>query len=92
MDSDERRVAPEGALTVCRTDDGGQSWRQLREGLPQRHCYDIVFRHALDAQGDCVVFGTSCGRLFASRDRGESWETIAAHLAQIRSVNFEPQT
>ena len=50
--SAEYRVPVDRALVICRTEDGGQTWQNLREGLPQRHCYDLVFRHALDVSGD----------------------------------------
>jgi len=89
MHSDEVRTAPDGALVVCRSDDGGNSWRELRDGLPQRHCYDIVFRHALDARGEDVVFGTTSGNLFASGDRGDSWGSIDFHLPPVNSVRIE---
>lgn len=89
MDSDERRVAPRGALAVHRTDDAGRTWRALGKGLPQRHCYDIVFRHALDAKGDEVAFGTTCGRVFVSADRGESWRAAARYLPPVFGVRFE---
>ena len=36
--SDEIRVAHDLALCVCRTEDGGETWQQLRNGLPQNHC------------------------------------------------------
>ena len=90
MHSDEVRIAPKGALVVCRSNDGGQTWREQRNGLPQSHCYDIVFRHAMDSRGDFVVFGTTCGTLFASDDRGESWYSIAGHLPPVYSVGIEP--
>lgn len=86
--SDEVRTAIEGALLVCRTDDGGQSWTQLRQGLPQQHCYDVVFRHALDISGDTLVFGTTTGNLFVSEDRGESWSCIGNYFPPIYSVRF----
>jgi hypothetical protein len=89
IESDERRVAPGGALSVARTDDGGVSWRELRAGLPQVHCYDIVFRHALDALGDAVAFGTTCGRVFASLDRGDRWSLVAPSLPPVLAVHFE---
>jgi len=89
MQSDECRVAPGGALVCCRSDDGGASWRALRRGLPQQHCYDIVFRHALDARGGTVVFGTTCGSLFASEDRGESWDSLATSLPPVNSVTVD---
>jgi len=86
MQSDEFRVAREGALVVCRTDDGGKTWRELRNGLPQQHCYDIVFRHALDARDGAVAFGTTCGRVFASLDRGDTWEIAAPYLPPVSSL------
>ncbi|MHC4952350.1 MAG: WD40/YVTN/BNR-like repeat-containing protein [Planctomycetota bacterium] len=89
MFSDEQRIAPGGALVACRSDDGGKTWRELRNGLPQSHCYDIVYRHAMDSRGDFVAFGTTCGHLFATDDRGESWYVIAAHLPPISSVAID---
>lgn len=90
MDSDEIRIAPDHALAVWRTEDGGNSWQAFRKGLPQEHCYDIVYRHALDIHGDALLFGTTCGRLFASLDRGESWELVAPYLPQINVVKSDP--
>ena len=89
VDSDEQRVAPDGALTVCRTDDGGATWRDLSAGLPREHCYDIVYRHALDVLEDTVLFGTTTGRVYASGDRGDAWTLAAPHLPPVSSVAFE---
>ncbi len=86
--SDEVRVAVDGALCVCRTDDGGATWNNFREGLPQQNCYDIVFRHALDNTGDTLAFGTTTGNLFLSNNKGESWETISHNLPMIYSTAF----
>lgn len=87
--SDEVRVAVDQALCVCRTDDGGQSWTDFRNGLPQRDCYDIVFRHALDVYGDTLCFGTTTGNLFISYDKGETWSCVNSSLPMIYSVAFE---
>ncbi|MBT3267696.1 exo-alpha-sialidase [Candidatus Poribacteria bacterium] len=86
--SDEQRVAVDGALCVSRTEDGGATWTAFREGLPQRECFDVTFRHALDVSGDAVAFGTTTGNLYASADRGESWECVGNHLPPINSVRF----
>jgi len=86
--SDEIRVAIDNALCVCRTDDGGKSWRDLRKGLPQKNCYDIVFRHALDVNNHEVVFGTTTGNLFLSKDRGDSWDLLGHTLPMVYSVDF----
>jgi photosystem II stability/assembly factor-like uncharacterized protein len=86
--SDEQRLAIDGALCVCRTENGGQSWQTLRQGLPQLNCYDYVFRHAFDVQGDTLVFGTTSGNLFLSPDGGESWQCLGNHFPLFYSVRF----
>jgi hypothetical protein len=45
---DELRVPVEGALVVTRTRDGGKSFETLRTGLPQRHAYQLIYRHGLE--------------------------------------------
>lgn len=86
--SDEVRVAVDNALCVCRTDDGGSNWTDFRAGLPQKDCYDIVFRHALDVTGETLAFGTTTGNLFLSNDGGESWECVNSNLPMVYSVAF----
>jgi photosystem II stability/assembly factor-like uncharacterized protein len=86
--SAEYRIAVEGALCVCRTDDGGASWKTFRAGLPQRTTYDVVFRHALDLDGDRLVFGTTTGNVYYSADRGESWATLGNNFPPVYSVRF----
>lgn len=67
---------------------GGQTWQNLREGLPQQHCYDLVFRHGLDAQGDSLAFGTTAGNFYVSDDRGENWRCLVNNLAVVYSVRY----
>ena len=87
--ADEKRIAIDGALQVCRTDDGGATWTSLREGLPQEGCFDLVYRHALDARGDTVAFGSTTGNLWLSRNGGDVWQCLSNHLPLIHSVRFE---
>lgn len=86
--SDMTRTAIKGALVICRTDDGGKTWKEQRKGLPQEGCFDIVYRHCLVNSGDALAFGTTTGNLFFSPDRGESWQTINNYLPMIYSVQF----
>ncbi|MGL4514571.1 MAG: WD40/YVTN/BNR-like repeat-containing protein [Lacipirellulaceae bacterium] len=87
---DERRYAVDAALAVSKTTDGGRTFRAVREGLPQRHAYDLVFRHALDvdAQGNRLAFGSTTGGLWVSEDAGESWAAIDARLPPVYAVRF----
>ncbi|MCB0572797.1 MAG: hypothetical protein KDC66_23675 [Phaeodactylibacter sp.] len=86
--SDEKRVAIGHSLCICRTDDGGQSWQAQRNGLPQEHCYDIIYRHALAASGDDIAFGTTTGNAFFSTDRGDSWQVLSHYLPMVHAVRF----
>ena len=86
--SDEVRTAIDGALCVCRTDDGGKNWKAMRNGLPQEHCFDIVYRHGLACSGDYLAFGTTTGNFFISPDRGEHWQAVSHYLPMVHSVQF----
>lgn len=85
---DECRTTIDGALVVCRTTDGGETWEEQRNGLPQSGCFDLVFRHALDIEGDVLAMGSTTGNVWISEDRGERWERVAGHFAPIYSVRF----
>lgn len=83
------RFVPEAKAAVWRTRDRGETWEDLREGLPQENAYFGVLRQAMATdrmQRAGVYFGTSGGALFASSDEGDSWSCIAQHLPSILSV------
>ncbi len=86
--SDMKRITVDGALFVARTEDGGKTWKQLREGLPQENAYDVVYRHALSQSGDSLSFGSTTGNLYVSENRGDRWEVVANNLPPIYSVRF----
>lgn len=86
-ESDMVRAAVDRKLCVCRTDDGGQTWKKFSSGLPQTNCYDFAFRHGLIVEGDELVFGTACGSVYWSQDRGESWECLGNHFPPIYCVD-----
>ncbi|MCE4536220.1 exo-alpha-sialidase [Pelomonas sp. P7] len=87
---DERRIPVDAALCVTRSRDGGRSFEVLRHGLPQRHCYDLVYRHglAVDDGGEQLMMGSTTGGLWASADEGDSWQCVSAHLPPIYAVRF----
>jgi len=87
---DEKRIPVDGQVVVTRTKDGGQSFTVLRNGLPQEHAYDLVYRHALDIDetGDRLAFGSTSGNLWVTDDQGESWRTVSKHLPPILTVRF----
>jgi photosystem II stability/assembly factor-like uncharacterized protein len=85
---DDERMAIGGGLFVARTDDGGETWQSFTKGLPQENAYDVVYRHALDARGDRVCFGSTTGNVYLSEDRGESWRCLGQNLPPLHSVRF----
>ncbi len=87
---DEERIPVGGAVVVSRTRDGGRTFEVLREGLPQTHAYDLVYRHALDidASGERLAFGSTTGNLFVTHDGGERWQAAHHHLPPIYAVCF----
>lgn len=86
--SDFQRMAIDGGLFVARTEDGGETWKQLREGLPQANAHDVIYRHALAVSGDRLAFGSTTGNLYVSEDRGDTWQTVGNNLPPVYSVRF----
>lgn len=88
--SDDRRIPPDGRLSVARTRDGGRSFETLGRGLPQEHAYHLVLRHALDVStgGERLAMGSNIGGLWVSEDGGESWLAVSNDLPPLASVRF----
>jgi photosystem II stability/assembly factor-like uncharacterized protein len=87
-ESSHMRCVCGGRLRVYETRDGGRSWAERTQGLPQEHAYVSVLREAMATDGlqPCgVYFGTSTGHLYASRD-GIGWQRLAEHLPKVLSV------
>lgn len=88
LKADDSRMAINGALAVCRTDDGGKTWREQRKGLPQSGAYDTIYRHALDNAGSSLAFGSTNGNLYLSDNGGDNWQCLSTGLPPIHSVRF----
>lgn len=85
---DDQRMAVDAGLFVARTKDGGATWQSFRDGLPQENAYDVVYRHALDASGGRVCFGSTTGNVYVSEDGGETWQCLGHHFPPVHSVRF----
>lgn len=66
----------------------GGGFERLTNGLP-RWFADNVNTACLAAQGRVVALGTVDGRVFLSRDQGESWQELAHGLERARAVVIE---
>jgi hypothetical protein len=74
---------------VFRSQDAGAKWEALADGLPREPYYPSVLRDAMcadDAEPAGVYFGTRSGEVYASRDEGDSWTLVAAHLPDVLCV------
>ncbi len=83
------RTSPDGRPAVYVTRNGGNGWRRLDKGLPERQAWWTVKRQAMSADALDPVglyFGTTSGELWMSRDEGDDWTCIARHLPEIYAV------
>ena len=85
----EFRCPPDGKLRVFRSRNGGKKWRALTKGLPQSDAFTGIHREGMatdsfDPAG--IYFGTNNGKIFASRDDGDSWSLLADKLPPVYSV------
>jgi hypothetical protein len=89
-EADQRRVPVGSALCVTRTRDGGQSFEVLRNGLPQQHCYDLIYRHGLAVadDGNTLLMGSTTGGLWVSENGGDAWQTVSTTLPPVYAVRF----
>jgi len=83
------RTSPGGVPAVYVTRNGGRTWRRTAAGMPETQAWWTVKRQAMTADANEPVglyFGTTSGELWVSRDEGQKWDCIAAHLPEIYAV------
>jgi hypothetical protein len=87
---DEKRIPVDGKLVVTRTRDGGKTFRSLTKGLPQKHAYDVVFRHglAIDDTGKKLAMGSTTGNVWVSENSGDGWMQVSSTLPQVYAVRW----
>jgi photosystem II stability/assembly factor-like uncharacterized protein len=85
----EFRCPVENKLRVFRSRDGGRNWSALTAGLPQENAFTSVYREGMavdraDPAG--IYFGTNTGKVYSSRDEGDTWQLLADNLPPVFSV------
>lgn len=88
LEADAMRIPPQGRLRVHRTRDGGRSWTELGDGLPDQ-AWTSVLRDAacVDAADPVGVYlGTRDGCVYSSADEGDRFDLVAAHLPDVLCV------
>jgi hypothetical protein len=92
--STQDRMPPDKRCRVYRTDDAGESWQPLENGLPQAGFHAGVLRDAMCTEtaidgakaGAGVYFGTRGGEVYASADDGDSWDLVVRNLPDVLCV------
>lgn len=83
------RTCPEGRPAVWRSENGGESWQRLDEGLPKEESYFTVLRDAMtidSLESPSLYFGNTTGQLWIGRDSGDLWECLFDSLPPIHCV------
>jgi len=89
LEADGRRYPPEFKCRVFRSEDAGETWQALSDGLPTDPYYPSVLRDAMcadNAETVGVYFGTRDGDVYASRDEGDHWQLVVEHLPEVLTV------
>jgi photosystem II stability/assembly factor-like uncharacterized protein len=91
--SDANVLYQQNHCGVYRSDDGGDTWVDISEGLPARFGFPLA---VLPSDGDTIFVVPEEGaearmtpggrfRIFRSRDRGRSWEALTRGLPQVHA-------
>jgi photosystem II stability/assembly factor-like uncharacterized protein len=83
------RTCPDAKPAVWRSENGGDSWKPLKRGLPKKDSFFTVLRDAMDIdelKSPALYFGTTTGQLWIGRDGGEEWECVFDSLPPIHCV------
>jgi Sortilin, neurotensin receptor 3, len=89
IESDEFRCTPDGKVRVYKTEDAGDSWQPLANGLPQNNAFETILRDGMATdRGNPtgIYFGTKNGKVFGSTDAGASWSSLADGLPSVVCV------
>lgn len=83
------RTSPGGKPAVYTSKNSGKTWKAQTRGLPAKHGYFTVKRHAMNADREKplgIYFGTSGGEVWGSVDAGKNWKKLVDYLPEIYSV------
>ena len=83
-ESPELHYSCGGRLGVYQTQDAGETWRLVADGLPEQ-AWAAVLREASAYDAESVYFGTQSGSFFALIS-GDRWVEAVRHLPPILSV------
>jgi hypothetical protein len=88
--ADSHRYPVDGKMVVTRTDDGGNSFRILDQGLPDHDAYHLVYRHSMELapDGQTLALSSTTGGLWISPDQGEHWHCVSRDLPPVAALRW----
>ena len=69
------------------TEDGGKTWTDRNDGLPEDHC---VFRVGIDPDTGRLMAGVYKEALFVSDDFGRTWRNAGLEGSTVYGFAFVP--
>ncbi|WP_159882129.1 WD40/YVTN/BNR-like repeat-containing protein [Paenibacillus puerhi] len=89
LESSEQRTMKDGKMLVYRRHRDESEWQPVGDVVPDEQRHVSVLRDAmsvdtLDPYG--LYFGTTSGEVFASLDRGVSWQRLPGQFSRILTV------
>lgn len=89
LEADTNRLPVEGALRVYRSDDDGDSWSVAGSGWEESPQFTGVLRGAFDGDdAGTFCFGTTGGKLWMTRDNGDTWAELAPSFPRIGAISL----
>jgi photosystem II stability/assembly factor-like uncharacterized protein len=89
LEADSNRVPVDGELRVYRSDDDGDSWEIAGTGWGSAPQFTGVLRGAFDGDDNgSFCLGTTGGRLWLTRDNGESWDELPPTFPRIGAIRL----
>ncbi len=86
--ADDHRVPLNHRLSVYHTQDFGNRWEKITQGLPDSLAFDVVLRKGMVKKGLDMAFGTNHGNVYVSEDAGQSWQNLSHHLSKVTALYF----
>jgi hypothetical protein len=91
LEDSGNRIPVDGALRVYRSDDDGDLWAVSGDGWSDSPQFTSVLRGAFDGDHEgTFCFGTTGGKLWLTRDTGDSWQELAPAFPRIGAVSLVP--
>jgi hypothetical protein len=83
------RTCPNAQPAVWRSENAGDSWQKLTNGLPEEDAYFTVLRDGMcvdELKSPSLYFGTTTGQLWIGRNGGDDWDCLFESLPPIHCV------